>query len=84
METPQVSSHVDLAAELRKIYDSEINIEISWLWDGGIDLHLGDRMNGYLAEENVPSMADVIPWFQEAIAHFLPRLHVDAGPGPGG
>ena len=59
MESPQTSTPVDLAAELQKIYDSEINIEMSWLWDGGIDLRLGDPMNGFLAEENVPSMADM-------------------------
>ena len=72
MEPPHPSSPVDLAAELQRIYDSELNIEISWLWDGGIDLRLGDRMNGFLAEENVSSIADVIGWFQEAIAHFYP------------
>ena len=47
---------MDLAAELQKIYDSEINLRISWLWDGGIDVRLGDEMNGYLAEENVRSV----------------------------
>jgi hypothetical protein len=73
MESPETSSHVDMATEMQKIYDSEINIEISWLWDGGIDLRLGDRVNGYEAEENVRSIADVIPWFQEAIAHFYPN-----------
>jgi hypothetical protein len=33
---------MDLAAELQKIYDSEINIEIriSWMWDGNIDVRL--------------------------------------------
>jgi hypothetical protein len=41
---------VDLAAELQKIYDSEINLRIGWPWDGGIDVRLGDEMNGYLAE----------------------------------
>ena len=44
---------MDLAAELQRIYDSEINVEIGWSWDGGIDVRLGDKMNGYLAEENV-------------------------------
>jgi hypothetical protein len=44
---------MDLAAELQRIYDSEINVEIGWFWDGGIDVRLGDKMNGYLAEENV-------------------------------
>jgi hypothetical protein len=57
---------------LQKIYDSEINIEIGWLWDGGIDVRLGDKMNGYLAEENLSSVADILPWLQEAIAHFYP------------
>jgi hypothetical protein len=63
---------VDLAAELQKIYDSEINLRISWLWDGGIDARLGDEMNGYPAEENVRSVDEIIPSLQEAIAHFLP------------
>jgi hypothetical protein len=31
---------MDLAAELQKIYDSEINIELSWFWDGGIEVRL--------------------------------------------
>ena len=29
---------IDFAVELQRIYDSEINIRISWLWDGGIDV----------------------------------------------
>jgi hypothetical protein len=60
---------MDLLTELQKIYDSEINIEIGWFWDGGIDVRLGDKMNGYLAEENVSSVADILPWLREAIAH---------------
>ena len=82
MEPPHPSSPVDLAAELQRIYDSELNIEISWLWDGGIDLRLGDRMNGFLAEENVSSIADVIGWFQEAIAHFYPNSTYAKGLDP--
>jgi hypothetical protein len=27
---------MDLAAELQRIYDSEINVEISWFWDGAL------------------------------------------------
>jgi hypothetical protein len=63
---------VDLAAEFQKIYDSEINIRICWLWDGGIEVRLGDDVNGFLAEENVSCVAGVVPWLQEAIAHFFP------------
>jgi len=40
-------SLMGLAAELQKIYDSEINIRIGWLWDGGIEVRLGDEMNGF-------------------------------------
>jgi hypothetical protein len=29
-------SAADLATELQRIYDSEINLRIDWLWDGGI------------------------------------------------
>jgi hypothetical protein len=63
---------VDLATEPQKIYDSKINVRTSWLWDGAIDLRLGDDMNGYLAEETVRTVAEIIPWPQETIAHFFP------------
>jgi hypothetical protein len=36
---------VDLAAQLQEIYDGEINIRISWLRDGDIEVWLGDGMN---------------------------------------
>lgn len=29
-------------------------------------------MNGYLAEETVPLVFEIVPWLQEAIAHFYP------------
>ena len=63
----------DLALELQKIYDSEINVRIGWLWDGGIEIRLGDDMNGYLAERTVGMVAEIAPWLQEAIAHFYRR-----------
>jgi hypothetical protein len=62
-----------LAAELQKIYDSEINVWISWFWDCRIEVRLGDEMNGYQAAETVKSVADVLPWIQDAIAHFYPE-----------
>jgi hypothetical protein len=68
-----MANTADLAIELQKIYDSEINMEISWFWDGGIDIRLGDKMNGYLAEDNVRSVDEIIPWIQESIAHFYPE-----------
>jgi hypothetical protein len=57
-----------LEQELQEIYDSEINVSISWLWDGGIDVKLGDEMNGYDAEANVKTVAEIVPWLQQTIA----------------
>jgi hypothetical protein len=66
------STPPDLAFELQKIYDSEINVRIGWFWDCGIEIRLGDDMNGYLAEETVSTVAEIVPWLQEAVAHFYP------------
>jgi hypothetical protein len=64
---------VELAGELQKIYDSEINVRIGWFRDCGFEVRLGDEMNGYLAEESVRTIDEVVPWLQEAIAHFYPN-----------
>jgi hypothetical protein len=77
-----MSDSLDLAVELQKIYDSEINVRISWLWDGGIEVHLGDEMNGYVAEETVPDASELAPWLQEAIAHFYPTSTYAASLSP--
>jgi hypothetical protein len=68
-----LDSRVMLEHELQRIYESEINVRISWLSDGGIDVRLRDEMNGYLAEENASSTGDIVPWLQEAIAYFYPH-----------
>ena len=62
----------DLANELQRIYDCEINLRIDWVWDGGIEIRLGDRINGFIAEESVRATAEILPWLQEAIARFYP------------
>ena len=64
---------MDLADELQRIYDAKINLRISWLVDGGLTVLIGDDDKGYIAEETVPSLADLLPWVQEAIAHFYPE-----------
>jgi len=66
-----MNGSLDLSNELQKIYDSEINVRISWLWDCGIDVWLGDEVNGYVAEETVAA-SEIASWLQEAIAHFYP------------
>src|SRR5436190_1899875 len=61
-----------LENELQKIYDSEINVEISWFWDSGVTIKLGDPLNGYRAQTEVGTMAGILPWLQRAIAKHYP------------
>ena len=77
---------MDIAAELQKIYDSEINVEIliSWLWDGGIEVRLGDRLNGFLAETNVPLVADTLSLVARGHRSFLPGFDLCQGFSDGG
>jgi hypothetical protein len=50
---------------LQALYDSEINASISWLWDGGIDVKLGDELNGYHAEGQVSTFAEATAWLRD-------------------
>jgi hypothetical protein len=72
----------DLATEHQRIYDSEINLRIDWLWDGGIRVALGDEMNGFVAEESVDSVAGLVPWLEAAIARFYPDSTYTASLSP--
>lgn len=66
-----------LQTELQKIYDSEINIEISWALDGPINVKLGNEFYGFHEEGTVTSMAGVLPWLQEAIHRLYPESKYD-------
>ena len=68
-----------LEDELQKIYDSEINVSISSLWDAGFDVKLGDEMNGFPEETQVRTVADILPWLQQAIAKHFPesQYHIE-------
>jgi hypothetical protein len=58
-----------LQEELQKMYDSEIHVAIGWLWDGAIDVSIGnDAITG-----NVKTVAEVLPWLQAAIAEHYPE-----------
>jgi hypothetical protein len=50
---------------------SEINASISWLWEGGIVVELGDPLNGYDAEGQVSTVAEAALWLRDqACAHY--------------
>jgi hypothetical protein len=56
---------------LQRLYDSEINFEVSGFYDAGFDVRLGDALNGFLAEGKVETWAEVEAWLRDqALAHF--------------
>jgi hypothetical protein len=65
-----------LQIELQKIYDSEINMEISWI-AGPIHVKLGNEFYGFGEESTVSSMASVLPWLQREIHRYHPESKYD-------
>ena len=57
----------ELQAELQKIYDSEINVEISWIGDGPVTVKLRNEFSGFAEGATVSKISDVLPWLQDAI-----------------
>jgi hypothetical protein len=56
---------------LQRLYDSEINFEVSGFYDAGFDVRLGDELNGFLAQGKVETWAEVEAWLRDqALAHF--------------
>jgi hypothetical protein len=69
MSTP---GRINVEAILDDLYASEINVKISWLWDGGIDVMLGDELNGYKAEGKVSTFADAAVWLRDQACQHYP------------
>jgi hypothetical protein len=56
---------------LQRLYNSEINFEVSAFYDAGFDVRLGDHLNGFLVEGKAETWADAEAWLREqALAHF--------------
>jgi hypothetical protein len=56
---------------LADLYDSEINASISWLWDAGIDVSLGDDLNGFVTSDQVTTLAEAAEWLRaNAVQHY--------------
>jgi hypothetical protein len=56
---------------MQRVYDSEIDASIEWLWDGGFSMKLGDpdvpEVRG-----NVSTLREVEAWFREQILKYYP------------
>jgi hypothetical protein len=63
---------INVEAILDDLYASEINVSISWLWDDGIDVKLGDPLNGYDAESKVTTIAEAAVWLRDRACQHYP------------
>ena len=50
---------------LQRLYDSEINAGIEWVWDGGVKWQLGDELNGWRATGSAATVALAVPELAE-------------------
>ena len=76
-----------LAAVLRALYASEINVSVSSFWDGGWRVKLGDDWNGFDAEKEFRNDAldEAASWLVEQALALYPDSVFAKGPyGRGG
>lgn len=60
--------------ELKKIYDSEINVRVQSFWDGGWCVAVGDELNGlHWPKWDSCELKEVIPALQELIKEHYPN-----------
>jgi hypothetical protein len=65
-------NRLGIEAILNDLYASQINASISWLWDGGIDVKLGDALNGYRAEGKVGTFGAAAEWLRDQACAIYP------------
>jgi hypothetical protein len=58
---------------MQSLYDSEINFTIETFWDGGFDVKLGDRMNGFVWEENFDTLQQAVDALVSAACDHYPE-----------
>jgi len=58
---------------LKALYESEINIAIDWMWDSGVQVKIGDRMNGFKEATIMDADFDEIErWIEAKVKEHYP------------
>lgn len=57
---------------LERIYESEINFELTTFWSGGFTWKLGDSINGYHADGNADTLSDAVLQLAAAAGRHFP------------
>ncbi len=68
-----LSPLTNLATIMTALHDSEINGQVSWFFDRGWSVKLGDSMNGYETEAVVASTEEAAEWLREAAVQLYPE-----------
>ena len=56
----------------KDLYDSEINVSLSWFWDAGFTVKIGDEVNGFVAQTTVATLLEVQDWLIETVKELYP------------
>lgn len=67
---------------LQRLYDSEINASISWFWDGGFEVQLGDDMNGVDFEGNARTFVEAEEMLEREAKRLYPKSFFATGKHP--
>jgi hypothetical protein len=58
---------------LQDLYNSEINVSVESLWDCGFAVRIGDRLNGYRAEQQVEDWGAAEAWLRATAIRLYPK-----------
>ena len=65
---------MNLEKELKRLYDSEINVRIQCFWDGDWTVWLGDEMNGYFKPTwDSCELHEIVPAIRELARKHFPN-----------
>jgi hypothetical protein len=70
---------MELGKIIDALYESEINCSVTTLWDGGIQVKLGDEMNGFVAETEVKTTVKAAEWLDQAARKHYPESTYTVG-----
>jgi hypothetical protein len=63
----------DPAEILQRLYDSELNLRLGWIWDAGVAWQLGDKRNGWKATGTEATVALAAVALAKAAAQHYPE-----------
>lgn len=67
---------ITLEELLQRLYDSEINISISWFWDAGIDVCIGTKDfagERWKRTANFDKVSDAVDWLIKTARELYPN-----------